>query len=58
MYRQMKIVAVLVLATLAVLFTYESHNNLGLVFGIAFVTVVNQMWLFYIMLRGAWRNTK
>lgn len=57
-YKQMKIVVGLLAVTFAVLFTYESHNNLGLVFGIAFVTVVNQLWLLYIMLRGAWRNIK
>ena len=57
-YKQMKIVVGLLAVTFAVLFTYESHNNLGLVFGIAFVTVVNQLWLLYIMLSSAWRNIK
>ena len=57
-YKQMKIVVGLVAVTFVVLFTYESHNNLGLVFGIAFVTVLNQMWLLYLMLSSAWRNIK
>jgi hypothetical protein len=57
-YKQLKIVVGLLAVFFAVLFTYESHNNRGLVFGIAFVTVINQMWLLYIMLSSAWRSIK
>ena len=57
-YKQMKIVVGLLAVFFAVLFTYESHDNRGLVFGIAFVTVINQMWLLYIMLSSAWRSIK
>ena len=44
-YKQLKIVVGLLAVFFVVLFTYESHDNRGLVFGIAFVTVLNQMWL-------------